>query len=51
MFEYARVFVPGKPFQLSVMFVGKPGQESTLLKNLSGALLYGRLLALPTKID
>jgi hypothetical protein len=39
------VFVLGKPFELSLRFVGKTG---TLLKNLTGALLYGRLLALPT---
>jgi hypothetical protein len=34
--SYARVFVHGKPFQSSQMF--------------SGAPLYGRPLALPTKI-
>ncbi len=27
--EYARVFVPGKPFQLSLMFVGKTGAYSS----------------------
>jgi hypothetical protein len=39
------VFVPGKPFQPSLLFVGK--QEPTLLEHLSGGLLKDRLLALP----
>ncbi len=44
----ARVFVPSKIFQPSMMFVVK--QKPTLLKNLSDAPLYGRLTALPTNI-
>jgi hypothetical protein len=40
------VFVLGKPFQLSLMFVGKPG--AFLLKNLLDAPIFGRLLGLPT---
>ncbi len=37
------MFVPANPFQPSQMFVDKAG-----VKNLSGAPLQGRLLALPT---
>ncbi len=44
----ARVFVPGKPFQSSLMFAGKAGV--TRVKLLSGAPLFGRLLALPANI-
>jgi hypothetical protein len=55
------VFVPGKPFQPSRVFAGKTGEylseapdclqvgpEPTRVKHLSGAALYGRLLALPS---
>ncbi len=38
------MFVPGKPFQSSLMFAGKAGAY------LKGAPLYGRLLASPTNI-
>ncbi len=55
------MFVPGKPFQLSLMFVGKTRSlpyrgapeslpKPTQVKHLSGAPLYGNLLALPTNI-
>ncbi len=37
-----KVFVPGRPFQSSVMFVSK---AEALLKHLSGAPLLGKLLA------
>jgi len=40
------VFVPCKPFQDSIAFVG--WQEPTQVKRLSGASLYGIVLALPT---
>ncbi len=39
----ARAFFSGKPFQPSLMFAGKA-------KHLSGTLLEGRLLDLPTNI-
>ncbi len=41
-------FVPGKPFQPSLMFVGKAGAYR--VKHLSISTLEGRLLALPTNI-
>jgi hypothetical protein len=46
--QQARAFVPGKPFQSSLMFVGKA--KPTRVKQLSVAPLYGRLLALITNI-
>ncbi len=41
------MFVPGKPFQPSVMIVR---QYPTHIKHLSGAPLYGKLLVLPTNV-
>ena len=41
-----RVFVPVKPFQLSLMFVGKTG--ACPIEEPSDAPLYGRLLTMPT---
>jgi hypothetical protein len=46
--QQAGVFVPGKPFQSSKMFVNKV--RACLIKHLSSAPLYSRLLALPTNI-
>jgi hypothetical protein len=42
------VFVPGKLFQPSLIFAGRP--EPNRVKYLSGASLSGRLLASHTKI-
>jgi hypothetical protein len=42
------VFVPGRSFQLSLMFAGKAGTYPTI-KHLKGALV-GKVLALPTNI-
>jgi len=47
MFPKARVFVPVKPFQPSVMFARKAGVYP---KHLSFSPLWGRLLALLTNI-
>jgi hypothetical protein len=41
-------FVPGKPFQPSLMFA--ISSEHTRVKNLSGSALNGRILASPTNI-
>ncbi len=40
--QQAGVFVPGKPFQPSAMFVNKA--RACLIKHLSGASLYSRSL-------
>jgi hypothetical protein len=42
------MFVPGKPFQPSLMLADKTGAYK--VKDLSGAPLYGRFLASPTNI-
>ncbi len=42
------MFVPGKPFQPSLMFAGKARAYPS--EAASGAPLYGRPLALPTNI-
>jgi hypothetical protein len=41
---YARAFVPGKPFQTSVML----GKAYARVEHLKGTPLLGRLMALPT---
>ncbi len=43
------MFAPGKPFQPSLMFVGKAGAYPSE-KHLSDAPRKGRLLAFPTNI-
>jgi hypothetical protein len=51
IYEYsyeARVFVPGNLFQPNLVFVRMDGAYP--MKNLSGAILYGRLLTLQTNI-
>ncbi len=42
------MFVPGKPFQPNLMFAGKARAYPS--EALSGAPLYGKLLALPANI-
>ncbi len=45
------MFVPGKPLHPSLMFAGKlEPTQVTRVKQLSGAPLEGRPLALPTNI-
>ncbi len=44
MFVIATVFFPSRPFQLSLML------EPTRVKQFSGSLLEGRLLALLTNV-
>jgi hypothetical protein len=43
------VFVPGKPFQPSPMFSER--LELTLVEQVSGGPLYGKLLVLPATIS
>jgi hypothetical protein len=47
-FQNKLVFVPDKPFKLSQCLPVR--LEPTYVKKLSGAALWGRLLALPTNI-